>query len=256
MGRRGGNLPGFKARQLAFSAHIRDPERHPRPDDVPEERMRVYLELFYNNIESFLASAFPIARQVLAGERWPALVRDFVSRHPSQSPYFLDISQEFLVFLDDGATRSPELPPWLLELCHYEWVELYLSTAEDDLPEQGIDPAGDLVSGVPVVSPLIWKLAYRYPVHRIGPTNEPLEPGPTPSLLLVYRRRDDAVRFMEINALTWALLDALDGTRSGGAALARVAAEVPALDAGILQEQGLETLERLRKADVILGIQT
>jgi uncharacterized protein len=255
MGRRGENLPGFKARQLAFAAHIRDPERNPRPDDVPEERMRVYRELFYNNIESFLASGFPVAKQVLGGERWPALVRDFISRHPSQSPYFLEISQEFLGFLGGAGTSLSDLPPWLLELCHYEWVELCLSVAEEDLPEHHIDSTGDLLAGVPVVSPLLWKLAYRYPVHRIGPADQPDEPGP-PSLLLVYRRRDDAVRFMEINSLTWALLDALDGTISGRAALERIAADAPAIDAAVVQEQGLATMERLRKADVLLGIQT
>lgn len=253
MGRRGENLPGFRARQLDFAAHIRDPEGNPRPPDVPEARMRIYRELFYNNIEGFLASAFPVAKALLAGERWQGLVRDFISRHPSQSPYFLEISQEFLAFLG-GPPTPAGLPPFLLELCHYEWVELFLSVAEDELPEPGIDPAGDLLSGVPVVSPLLWKLAYRYPVHRIGPSHQPAEPGPEPTLLLVNRRRDDAVRFMEVNGLTWSLLDALDGTATGRAALARLAAETPELEPAVVQQHGLATMERLRKADVILGI--
>jgi hypothetical protein len=151
------NLPGFAARQLEFAACIRNPHVYPQPGDVDPRRMQIYVDLFYNNIESFLASAFPVAKQVLAGERWPALVRQFIHEHGSESPYFLEISQEFLTFL---AERKPiGLPPFMLELCHYEWVELALGVAEDEIPEEGVDPGGDLLAGIPVVSPLIWKLA-------------------------------------------------------------------------------------------------
>jgi uncharacterized protein len=260
MSRRGENLPGFRARQLEFAAHIRDPQRHPRPGDVPEDRMRIYRELFYNNIESFLASAFPVAKQLLQGERWHLLVRGFLSNHGSETPYFLEISQEFLTYL--GAAELPgEFPPFLLELCHYEWVELCLGVAEEDLPEQGIDPAGDLLTGIPVVSPLTWKLAYRYPVHTIGPQNQPLAPGPHPTQLVVFRRRDDTVGFMELNGLTMALLDGLEpGDATGAAVLGRMAERVAelglALDGQAIRENGLATLERLRKAGVLLGTRT
>lgn len=254
MEQRGENLPDFKARQLEFAAHIRDPERNPRPTDVAEQRMGVYRDLFYNNIEGLLGSAFPVAKQVLASDRWQRLVRGFISRHPSQSPHFLDISQEFLAFLGAGGASEAGLPPFLLELCHYEWAELYLSVAEEDLPADGIDPAGDLLSGVPVVSPLVWKLAYLFPVHRVSPANQPVDSGPEPVHLLVYRRRDDDVRFMEINALTRVLLDALDGTTTGRAVLEMLAAGAPALDGAIILERGHATMERLRLAHVILGI--
>ena len=63
--------------------------------------MSIYLSLFYNNIENFLASAFPVAKRVLGEKPWHELVREFVHRHPSTSPYFLEISQEFLSFLGD-----------------------------------------------------------------------------------------------------------------------------------------------------------
>jgi hypothetical protein len=242
------------ARQLDFAAHIRNPEMHPRPADVEPRRMQIYVDLFYNNIESFLAGTFPVAKALLAQERWHALVRAFVHRHPSESPYFLEISQEFLTFL---ATQSAGLPPFMLELCHYEWVELALSVAEEEIPEQGIDPAGDLCAGIPAVSPLIWKLAYRFPVHQIGTTFQPEQPGQQPTQLVVYRRRDDRVGFMEVNTLTMALLDTLEqGNVSGAEALERLAAEVADLDPDVVRREGLATLERLRKAEIILGAKT
>ena len=52
-------------------------------------------------------------------------MRKFVHRHPSESPYFLEISQEFLTFLSEQVHRvTSSLPEFLLELAHYEWVEL------------------------------------------------------------------------------------------------------------------------------------
>ncbi|MEQ8861540.1 MAG: putative DNA-binding domain-containing protein [Pseudomonadales bacterium] len=259
MPRRGDNLPGFVEHQLDFAAHIRNPAVHPRPADVEARRMQIYLDLFYNNIESFLAGAFPVAKSLLAGERWPALVRAFVHRHPSESPYFLEISQEFLSFLATvpdlslGDGRPNDLPPFLLELCHYEWVELALSVAEEEIPEDGIYRDGDLLAEVVVVSPLIWKLAYAFPVHQIGPDHQPEAPGDSPTQLVVFRRRDDRVRFMEVNALTMALLDALEGDVSGAEALDRVAGQATALHPETVHREGLATLERLRNAEVVLG---
>jgi uncharacterized protein len=250
--RRGDNLPAFLATQLAFAAHVRNPDVYPRPTDVEPRRMQIYVDLFYNNIEALLASVFPVAKAVLEGERWRPLVRDFVHRHPSETPYFLEISQEFLTFLAD--TQPPGLPPFLLELCHYEWVELALSVAEEEIPEEGVDPAGDVLRGVPVVSPLIWKLAYHFPVHQIGPEFQPHEPGRRPTQLVVYRRRDDSVGFMEVSTLTMALLDAIEpGNVTGAQALAQIAADAPGLDPEVARREVPPALERLRKAGIILG---
>lgn len=250
----GSNLPTFMARQLQFAAHIRNPEVHQAPADIEPRRMRIYLELFYNNIESFLSGGFPVARKVLDDTRWHALVRQFVHRHPSESPYFLEISQEFLAFLHDATPE--DLPPFFLELCHYEWVELALSVAEEELPEQGVDIDGDLLQSPVVVSPLIWKLSYRYPVHKIGPEFMPLEPGADLTHLVVNRRRDDTVGFLEANALTLRLLELLETSASGALALTALSEESPQLDERIVYEKGVETLDRLRKAEIVLGTRT
>ena len=248
---RGSNLPGFMAQQLDFAAHIRNPQVHPRPADVEPRRMQIYLDLFYNNIESFLASGFPVAKRILDDERWHALVREFLHRHPSSTPYFLEISQEFLTFLYESAPA--DLPTFFLELCHYEWVELALAVAEEELPLDGIDPDGDLLASPVAVSPLLWKLAYRFPVHKLGPAYQPRVAPERPTLLLVNRRADDSVGFLEVSELTLGLLDALEAGASGARALERIAAENPQFPVATIHQKGLETLGRLRKADVILG---
>ena len=64
-----------------------------------------------------------------------------------------------------------------LELAHYEWVELALSLDTREIRQDGINPDGDLLSGVPVLNELSWSLVYDYPVQRIGPDYRDLRHG-------------------------------------------------------------------------------
>ena len=213
--------------------------------------MQIYLNLFYNNIENFLASGFPVAKKVLGEDRWHQIVREFVHRHPSESPYFLEISQEFLTFLNDR--KGDDLPGFLLELTHYEWVELALSVDERDLPTSGFDPQGDLLEQPVVVSPLIWCLAYRWPVHQIGPEHVPESPPAQSTELIVYRRSDDQVRFMSVNSVTLRLVELLRENQPGRDALDTLVAELQQVDSKVAYEQGIATLRRLRDAQIVLG---
>lgn len=252
--RPGDNLPDFRAVQLEFAAHLRHPILNPAPADVEPRRMRIYAELFYNNIERFLANSFPVLRSVLGDARWHARVRDFIHRHASTSPFFQEIPQEFLEFLADRGAALHD-PPFLLELAHYEWVELALDLDEDDVPELNIDREGDLLVGRPVVSPLAWSLCYRFPVHRIGPALQPTEAPPEPTFLVVYRNREDRVGFLESNRATARLLEILNGNDAltGAVALASIADELPMVERQTVLAGGRQTLERLRDCDIILG---
>tara|TARA_R100000656_G_scaffold95627_2_gene69434 strand:- start:1541 stop:2014 length:474 start_codon:yes stop_codon:yes gene_type:complete len=146
-------LPTFQRTQYAFAAHLRDPDANPAPPDIEDRRMKIYRELVYNNIESFIATGFPVLRQLIADQHWHALVRDFVSRHCSHSPYFLEISHEFLKYLQEERQFLVSDPPFMLELAHYEWVELALDVAEGDLPELPPVPV-DVMAESLQVSPL------------------------------------------------------------------------------------------------------
>jgi len=89
-------LPEFQRYQLAFAAHIRDPEAHPRPAGVDARRMKLYNELLYNNVEAFLLACFPVLRQMLGTRKWTKLVRAFFSTHRSHTFYFRQIPDEFV----------------------------------------------------------------------------------------------------------------------------------------------------------------
>ena len=216
--------------------------------------MAIYRELLYNNVEGFLAKGFPVVRAITPDEPWHALVRDFFARHRSTSPLFREIPEEFLHYLVEERGTRPGDPPFLAELAHYEWVEMALALAEEEIDAVGVDRSGDLLAGTPVLSPLAWILGYRYPVHRIAPEYQPAEEAPT--FLVVYRDRDDEVGFLELNPVTARLLELLregEGD-TGRALLERVAVEIDHPQPQVVIDGGRGVLEDLHRCGVVLGV--
>jgi len=247
--------PEFIRRQYEFAAHIRDPENRPAPADIEDRRMGIYRELFFNNVESFIAGTFPVLRKILDDDSWHALLRDYFSKHRSRTPLFLEMPREFLTWLETERTAQDGDLPFLTELAHYEWVELALSISEESPDVPGIDRDGDLLKGIPVLSPLAWHFTYRFPVHRVGPDYLPDTPGDSPTFLAVYRDRDNEVGFLEINPVTKRLLELVDEDTgaTGTALLERIAVEMNHPNPDVVIEGGAGILDNLRQKDIIPG---
>ena len=170
--------PGFQDFQFAFTRHIRDPKTHPRPAGVSAQRMQVYNELLYNNLESFLLACFPVLRQLLGKRKWAKLVRDFFVEHRCHTPFFRQIPDEFVQYVQSERGIRESDPPFLLELAHYEWIELVLSVSNKEIALAQIDPDGDLAQNNLALNPVLAMLQYQYPVQRIGPKFKPQSPPP------------------------------------------------------------------------------
>ncbi|QTD31486.1 HvfC family RiPP maturation protein [Pseudomonas fluorescens] len=184
--------------QAQFAARIRSPETATLPEWIHPRRMAIYEELFFNNLESFLRSGFPVLQSLLDPPRWQRLVRAFMRDHCCKTPYFGQLGQEFIAWLDTGYTRERTDPAFLAELAHYEWIELALTQMQAPAIESL--PASTLLW-----SPLALPLAYEWPVHQVSPTYQPTSPLEHPSCLLVWRDRNDRVRFMQLSAFSYHL---------------------------------------------------
>lgn len=248
--------PDFQKKQYAFAAHIRDPEHVPAPAGIEDRRMAIYRELFFNNIRSLLSNMFPVLKKLHTADRWNHLIRQFMQVHRAETPYFLQLPQEFLDFLENEYPPQSDDFPFLLELAHYEYIELALSIAEETNDLTGVDPEGDLLHNVPVKSALAWLYAYQYPVHRISADFKPGEPSEQPVYLAVYRGADDKVGFLELNVMTARLLDSISANndkRSGENLLRTLAAESAYPDANALLQHGRAALEEMRQLSILTG---
>ncbi|MCG8393316.1 MAG: putative DNA-binding domain-containing protein [Pseudomonadales bacterium] len=247
--------PGFKTLQRRFAAHLRNPDSHPAPENIEDRRLDIYRNLFFNNVNGFIRQGFPVLHSILDSQRWERLVRSFFEHHACQTPYFLEIPREFVSFLASGKGREPEDPPFLLELAHYEWMELVLDASTEEIPRTGVQEQGDLLRAIPQLSPLHAVLSYHFPVHHICDTFQPDQPQEQPIWLLVYRDREDVVRFMEINAPTARLLQLIDEhpDETGKAVVARLAEELQFADVEKLEHFSRDILQQMRERDILIG---
>ncbi len=251
--------PEFIRRQYEFAAHIRDPKNNPAPPDIEQRRMNIYNELFYNNVEGFMSNSFPVIQSIYGDHGWHDLIHDYFSIHHAHTPLFSEMPREFLKYLENDRDIQETDPPFLLELAHYEWVELALGLRDLENDLNSIDSNGNLLDGIPVKSSLAWSLSYHYPVHQISPAFQPQEAPESETYIVVYRNTDDEIGFMELNPVTARLLQLIDETdnnaepKTGRDLLQIIAKEMNHPDPNVVIEGGLQAMQELRTRNILLG---
>jgi len=246
----------FQDKQYAFAAHIRDPANTVAPDGIEDRRMAIYRGLFFNNLHNLLGTFFPVLRKISSDDHWRHFIREFMKIHRAKTPYFLELPEEFLAFLQNEYQTLDDDFPFLTELAHYEYAELALRVSTDENDMTGVDPDGDLLTATPVKSVLAWAFAYHYPVHRITKEFLPSEPTEQPTYLAIYRSSDDKVRFLELNAVTAALLDAVENNQAslnGEDLLRELAGKIHYPDVDALIKHGIDALEEMRQLEILTG---
>ncbi len=241
----------FQRFQYAFTSHIRNPRVNPCPRGIETRRMQIYRRLVYQNIENFLLACFPVLRKVLGARRWARLVRGFLAGHHSHSPFFRQIPEEFLRFLQNDGALPATYPKFVLELAHYEWIELVLATSTD-IPEwEMIDPDGSLLEQRPILNPVLANLRYGWPVHRIAPR---VRVSAAETYLLVFRDASDQVQFTEINAFTSRLIHLLEpAEHTGRTVLEIIIEEARHFSPEVVIQGGLKIMQDLQVRGALLG---
>ena len=244
----------FQRLQYQFAAHLRDPATNPPPPGIEKRRIDLYCELAFTNVRNFISDNFPVLHTLYDEESWTALARDFFSSHRSRTPLFSRLATEFLDYLANER-QSPQDPPFLLELAHYEWMESALRLEDREAPPVEVDADGDLLQGTPVLSPLAWPLAYRFPVHRISPELRPVDVPPDSTYLVIYRNEQDDVGFMELNSVSARLMQLLgeQPMKTGEALLGQIAKELNHPNPDVVVQGGHDILKQWRDRKIVLG---
>lgn len=200
--------------QERFTRYLRNPTDVAIPEGLDPRRMRVYQELVYENILSLLSGFFPVMDSLFSENEWRELIAEFIRDFKAETPYFPKLGEEFIFFLSARKAQDSELP-FLLELAHYEWMELelYISEAERSMamPVAQLEGASLQLSSVAV------PLAYHYPVHRISEHFKPLAAPEEATYLLIFRDDEEKVRFYELQLLSYQLLMQIQQSPGGTA---------------------------------------
>ena len=190
----------FIKEQHTFTRHMRDPKHTPAPEGIESRRISIYIDLIFRNIENFIANSFPVLRQAIHDDGWHIILRGFLKKHISRTPYFPKLPLEFLNYLEQEQDEI-ELPAFCIELAHYEWIEISLSFDPREISFKNVDQNGDLLKGIPVLNLLAQPLIYQWPVHKISSNFVPKEKPDEPTYLIVYRDHLYDVGFIELNQI-------------------------------------------------------
>lgn len=241
--------------QQALTRYLRDPEHEAPPAAMNAARVNVYRDLVFNNVSQLLGSTFPVLIRIIGQERWRTLIRGFLRDYRAQTPKFGEIAEEFVGYLasEPAVLNDGKWPAFLVELAHYEWVEMVLQQSDAEaLPAS--DPA-HLLERPLQVSALAWPLAYTWPVQMLGPDHQPVTPPAQPTLLLVRRTADWSVKFSELSPLALRLLQRIEEfpLLNGREQLQGLGLEAGLPETVSFLDSGLALLQQLHE-DGVIGI--
>lgn len=288
------HAPGLASFQQRFGQYLRQPNRRvgaahagaqsttlSLAEAAPSASSRVaklYQSLVFNNIRSFLDQCFPICQSLIADEQWLDVCQQFFAQHSCHSPYFTEINQSFVDFLaQPNKLEQLGLPAYFAELAHYEWVELLVDTHTDhpfdgsyehgstvDFENRGNAYLAQQAHSLQLrLNPSLQNLHYKWPVHAISSDEQPQ--SPEDSFFLVFRSDEDKVEFMQVNALTHALLEHINSqvpinttpatlTQTLTDLLSAFSQAIGYEDSNVLVAFGLPLLKQLIQQDVLQDI--
>ena len=118
-----------------------------------------------------------------------------------------------------------------------------------------MDQDGDLLKGIPVLSPLVQPLIYQWPVHKISLDFIPKVKPTQPIYLLVYRDRHYEIGFVELNQVAANLIEELQKNtdKSGEQILLQIADQLKHSDPNVVIKGGFEVMQNFKNKDILLG---
>ena len=231
----------FRADPAAYAAaHGLDP-RDQRALERYKGRLLTYRALVRFALTDPVPDCFPITQALLDREgAWRACLDAFVDSRSIQSPYYRHILPTFVSWLADSSWGQDRWP-YILQLAHYEYLELEVLRHPDETAPPGLcpEPAPERVA---VFSGSTRNMAYSWEVHEAS--IEDPEPRESPSRLICHRDPEGDFQVREVDAESSAFLTrCLQGETLAAAAKA-VGGEL---------EDFLELLEVLQREGAVLG---
>lgn len=208
-----------------------------------QRRLRVYKGLVKGSILDPIPDCFPILKALLeAADAWQDCLDAFFASRSVQSLYYRDVNPTFVAWLAESAWGQ-ERWPFLLQLAHFEYVELEVLISPDTVPVPGLKATPDPEDRA-VFDGAFRNLAYGYRVLEAD--EEDPEPAEAPAFVVCLRNREGRFETREVdNRISAFLAQALQQAPLGAATRAL----------GLPWDEAVALLVDLRDRGGILGFQ-
>jgi hypothetical protein len=217
---------------------------------VNETHVKQYRRLVFNVIDDTLITAYPLTRKLLSHKEWDDLVQEFFSTRNCSNPQIWKMPKELFEFLESKEHVLVEKYPFLLDLLHFEWLEIELYMMEDE-PLLAYSTEGDVQEDAFYLNPELQILALQYPVH-IKIAKEIITEDEGQYFVAIHRHPSNGkVIFTEINYAHLLLIDLLMQKPSTLSELRSL--WLQSLEEKVVGEALLPFVENCLKTKLILG---
>ncbi|MEO9258288.1 MAG: DNA-binding domain-containing protein [Crocinitomicaceae bacterium] len=177
--------------QAALASYCRDGHL-PQLDATIPDNLNQYRRLVFNIISDALETTYPISAKKIGTKDWEQLVDDFFSNYPCSSAQIWSMPYELITYLESAEHPIKTKFPWLMELLHFEWLEVEIFCDEDE--EILFQKSTDVLNEKLVINPTLRLEHFTFPVHKAVELKEQSD-----YYLLAYRSTEnDKVYFEEI----------------------------------------------------------
>jgi hypothetical protein len=218
-------------------------------------KLWVYRQLVRGSLREALELSIPRSMARL-GPLFDGYFERFLAEAGPRSPYLRDVTTEFLSFAGPLWKADERLPPWTLDLARHEALRIAVGAMPVSAPSPGAEEELALDRGV-LFTEACALMRYDFAVHRLSDDEaDRSAPSREPAMLFVYRSPEHEVRYLELSALAFAILQRLLEAAPLEAAIAGAASERGvALDQGVL-EGTARLLADLAERGALLGPDT
>lgn len=161
-------------------------------------RLLAYRALVHNRIRNVVDDWIPRAVSRLGPARFRADVSRFIETQGPRSPYLREVPREFVDWVSPRWNEASELPPYLVDLARYE---LLRHDVRNDPRGNEVDSGERLELEWPIRTNSTGAvLTFGWAVHRLPKQrSDRSDPAPGPVHLAVFRNRNDAMMYKELD---------------------------------------------------------
>ncbi len=242
-------LNDFRQYQFALARHLRDPLSAPVPEYIDQKAAAACRQEMVQHVCDVLAPAFPLAQAFLGEDIWEHAMRLFLKDAPSHTPWASTTQRAFV----DHVCESPEmqnLPAWLQDLAHFEWLQNAVTTTPVQWPN--FNASGDVMQHSVVLNPSHVEAAYEWPVHSMDTDHKPDDMQRTHVSML--RDIDDELHVFESSVFRCQLLDLLREGQTGEQAFMVLARWLSHPDPEAFVREGAKVMAQLQREGIVLGV--
>ncbi len=171
-------------------------------------RLEVYRALPRSGIEGTVEDFLTRTRARMGADDFAEWVARWFDEEGPRSRYLRDLPAEFASWAAPRWLRDPAIPNYLADLARHELIEYEVAAAPPGSSDDSSDSFA-LDRGL-TFDASARLLRYDHAVHELSGDEDDREPAPArPTSLLIYRDRENHVRYVELTTVAAAVVDKL-----------------------------------------------